>query len=158
MKKLVGVALIIGLLLALRLPIFACSCCEEREEKVILAGSQRVGSIVKILAQRYMDENPHVKIIVHHDTLLRAQKQVMNNDIDGVMVTAPFKRRLDSERLTFTPIAKREVKRRERIIYHNYYIATLDISPQLQRFLDFINSPEGKKILQRIPMIEPICK
>ncbi len=40
--------------------------------------------------------------------------------------------------------------------YSTYGIAAVRISPELQKFLNFINSAEGKDIIKGIPNIDPL--
>lgn len=124
---------------------------------VVLVGSSRVGDVLTVLARDYMDKNPSAEVKILFNLLYKAQDRVLAGEADAVMVTEKYYKDLKTETLKFTPITKRVIMRNGKIIgYSTYGIAAVKISPELQKFLNFINSPEGKEIIKGIPNVDPL--
>jgi hypothetical protein len=149
MRKAVLWVLILGL-------VFAVPAISA-QAKVVLAGSTAVGNVLTVLSRTYMDKNPGSEIEINFDLLKKAQDHVLAGEADAVMVTRMFYKKLDTGTLKFTPIAKRIVMRGGKMTSSiDYGIAAVRISPELQKFLNFINSDEGKEIIKSIPNVDPL--
>lgn len=136
--------------------VFAVQAVSAQAE-VVLVGSSRVGDVLTVLARTYMHNNPSAEVSIEFNLLERAEARVLAREADAVMVTDRFYKKLDTKTLNFTPIAKRTVTRNGKIIgYIDYGIASVRISSELQRFLNFINSEEGKEIIKSIPNVDPL--
>ncbi len=136
--------------------VFAVQTVSARAE-VVLRGSMRVGDVLTVLARSYMDKNPGTSIKVDFNFLYKAQDRVLAGEADAVMVTDKYYKDLKTETLKFTPIVKRTITRNGKIVgYSTYGIAAVKISPELQKFLNFINSAEGKEIIKGIPNVSPL--
>ena len=136
--------------------VFAVQTVSAQAE-VVLVGSSRVGDVLTSLARTYIDKNPDAEVKILFNLLKKAQDRVLAGEADAVMVTRTFYKKLDTESLKFTPIAKRVVTRGDKIIgYIDYGIATVRISPELQRFLSFIRSKEGEEVIKNIPNVDPL--
>lgn len=124
---------------------------------VLLKGSIPVGNVFTTLSRVYMDKNPEAVVKVEFDLLLKAQDKVLAGEADAVMVTDQYYKELKTDMLKFTPIAKRVVTRDGKIVrYNTYGIAAVKISPELQKFLNFISSADGKAVLKSIPNVDPL--
>ena len=149
MKKVALWALMLGLILVVQ--------AVSVQAEVVLTGSSRVGDVLTVLARAYMDKNPDSEVQINFDLLKKAQDHVMAREADAVMVTDKFYKKLDTQSLSFMPIARRTVKRGNKITgYINYGIAYVRISPELQKFLNFVRSEEGKQIIKSIPNVDPL--
>jgi ABC-type molybdate transport system substrate-binding protein len=142
-----------ALMLALVFVVGAVSAQAE----VVLRGSIPVGDVLTALSRVYMDKNPGAVVKIDFNILYKAQDHVLAGEADGVMVTDQYYKNLKTDILKFTPIAKRVVVRDGKIVrYNTYGIATVKISPELQKFLNFINSADGKEVLKGIPNVDPL--
>ncbi len=127
------------------------------QAEVVLRGSSRVGDVLTALARDYMDKNPGAEVKVLFNILYKAQDHVLAGEADAVAVTDKYYKNLKTDTLKFTPIARRVVVRNDKIVgYHTYGIAAVRISPELQRFLNFIGSADGREILKSIPNVDPL--
>lgn len=149
MKKVALWAVMLGLVFALQ--------TVSAQAGVVLVGSSRVGDVLTHLARTYMHKNPDAEVQILFNLLEKAQDRVLAGEADAVMVTERYYKKLDTSTLKFTPIAKRTVTRGDKIVgYIDYGIATVRISPELQKFLNFIRSEEGKEIIKSIPKVDPL--
>lgn len=124
---------------------------------VVLVGSSRVGDVLTTVARVYMDKNPGSEVKILFNLLDKAQDRVLAGEADAVMVTEKYYKDLNTETLKFTPLVKRSITKNGKIVgYTNYGIAAVKISPELQKFLSFINSEEGRDIIKEIPNVYPL--
>jgi hypothetical protein len=136
--------------------VFVVSAISLQAE-VVLTGSTRVGDVITVLNRVYMDKNPGAVVKINFDLLHKAQDHVLAGEADAVMVTDQYYKELKTDMLKFTPIAKRVVLRDGKVVrYNTYGIAAVRISPELQKFLNFISSAEGKEIIKSIPNVDPL--
>ncbi len=136
--------------------VFVVSAASVQAE-VVLAGSSRVGDVLTALSRVYMDKNPGAVVKIDFDLVYKAQDHVLAGEADAVMVADTYYKKLKTDMLKFTPIAKRVVTRNGKIVrYHTYGIAATRISPELQKFLNFINSADGKEVIKSIPDVDPL--
>lgn len=136
--------------------VLAVSAISARAE-VVLRGSSRVGDVLTVVARAYMDKNPSAEVKILFNLLEKARDRVLAGEADAVMVTEKYYKKLDAGILKFTPIAKRTITRNDKIVGYNLYgIAAVRISPELSRFLKFLNSAEGKEIIKEIPNVDPL--
>ena len=137
--------------------IFTMPSVAETESKIVLTGSHSVGTVMRTLSKAYMDKHSEVEVKIIDNTLHAAQEHVLKGEADAVMVTDVSYKKLNATALKFTPIAKRIIKRKGKIVGNNLYgIAAVKVSPELQNFLDFINSDEGKGVIEGISDVEPL--
>ncbi|HIE43541.1 MAG TPA: hypothetical protein EYP78_01930 [Candidatus Omnitrophica bacterium] len=152
MKKVLLCASILAVVMVMKSASTALANSE-----IILAGSRRVGDVVKLLAVAYQKKNPDVEVKILRSTLKEAQERLMKKEADGVLVTKKYYKELDTTKLKFTPIAKRIVEVHGKVTtYIDYGIASLEVSSELEKFLDFIRSDEGKERLKSIPNVAPL--
>lgn len=136
--------------------VFVVSAVSVQAE-VVLTGSSRVGDVLVAVNRVYMDKNPGAVVTINFDLLYKAQDHVLAGEANAVMVTDKYYKKLKTDTLKFTPVAKRVVKRDGKIVgYHTYGIAAVRISSELQKFLSFVNSAAGKEILKSIPNVNPL--
>ena len=144
-------------LLAVMLALIFAVQAVSAQAAVVLRGSSRVGDVLTVLARSYIDKNPGAEVKVLFNILYKAQDHVLAGEADAVMVTEQYYKKLKTDTLKFTPIAKRTIMRNDKITgYSTYGIAAVKISPELQKFLNFINSSEGKEIIKGIPNVDPL--
>lgn len=149
MKKVALLAVMLALVFAVQ--------AISAQAAVVLAGSSRVGDVLTVLARDYMDKNPGAEVKINFNILYKAQDHVLAGEADAVMVTDKYYKNLKTDTLRFTPIVKRTIMRNGKIVgYSTYGIAAVRISPELQKFLNFINSAEGKEIIKGIPNVDPL--
>ncbi len=127
------------------------------QAEVVLRGSIPVGDVLTALSRVYMDKNPGAVVKIDFNVIYKAQDHVLAGEADGVMVTDKYYKKLKTDVLKFIPIAKRVVERKGKIVgYHTYGIAVVKVSPELQKFLNFISSADGKEVLKGIPNVDPL--
>jgi len=127
------------------------------QAEVVLKGSIPVGDVLTALSRVYMDKNPGAVVKVEFNALYKAQDHVLAGEADAVMVTDKYYKKLKTDMLRFTPIARRVVVRNKKIVgYHTYGIAAARISPELRQFLNFIGSYDGREVLKSIPNVDPL--
>lgn len=142
-----------AVMLALVLTVSAISARAE----VVLRGSSRVGDVLTAIARVYMDKNPSADVKVLFNMLYKAQDHVLAGEADAVLVTDKYYKKLKTDKLSFTPIARRTIMRNGKIVgYSTYGVAAVRISPELQRFLYFVNSAEGREVIKSIPNVDPL--
>ena len=136
--------------------VLAVSTISARAE-VVLRGSSRVGDVLQAVARVYLDKNPGAEVKILFNMLYKAQDHVLAGEADGVMVTDKYYKKLKTDTLKFTPIVRRTIMRNGKIVgYSTYGVAAVRISPELRKFLSFIDSPEGLEVIREIPNVDPL--
>ncbi|MDD5454556.1 MAG: hypothetical protein PHW62_03560 [Candidatus Ratteibacteria bacterium] len=127
------------------------------QAEIVLKGSIPVGDVLTALSRVYMDKNPGAVVKIEFNMLYKAQDHVLAGEADAVMVTDQYYKKLKTDVLKFTPVAKRVVMRDGKIVrYNTYGIAAARMSPELQKFINFIGSADGKEVLKSIPNVDPL--